>query len=62
MLWLWEVFVEFAAAVERGDKSWWPFILSVVALTTIAVGFAVWLAWPTSGYRHLFFKNFSKIL
>lgn len=44
MLWLWEVFSEFAEAVGRGDKSWWPFILSVLALTAMSVGFAVWLA------------------
>ena len=41
---LWEVFTEFAEAVRRGDRSWWPFIWSVVALIALAIGFAVWLS------------------
>ena len=44
VLWLWELFSDFAEAVGRGDKSWWPFILSATALAAMAVGLAVWLA------------------
>jgi len=36
-MWLLEVVYEFFAAVSRGDKSWWPFVLSVAGITVIAV-------------------------
>lgn len=43
-MWLFEVVYEFFDAVARGDKSWWPFIVSVLGITVMAVVLYVWLA------------------
>lgn len=42
MLWLFAVASEFIDAVARGDRGLWPFILSVVMITALAVAFDVW--------------------
>lgn len=33
---LWEVLAEFAGAVARGEKSWWPLLGGIVAIAVIA--------------------------
>lgn len=43
MWWLFEVVREFAEAVVRGDRSWWPFIGAVVLITAAAILAAVTL-------------------
>lgn len=44
MLWLFAVVHEFVDAVARGEKSWWPFIVSVLVITAMAIAFSVWFA------------------
>lgn len=43
MWWLWGIFTEFAEAVARGDRSWWPFVIGAVTLVGAGLALGVLL-------------------
>jgi membrane protein YdbS with pleckstrin-like domain len=43
VIWLLGVIESFIESVAAGDRSWWPFIISVVVLTAGLVAIVLWL-------------------